>query len=82
MAKQPHDLLDRLSVHFALKADGALARRLGISPAVISKIRNRRAIVSSGTMLYVLEATGWTVAELRGFMDADSTSWRQICGMS
>jgi transcriptional regulator with XRE-family HTH domain len=52
-----HALLDQISRHLNVPNDSALARRLGFSPAQISRVRNGKAAVSAMLLLRMHELT-------------------------
>ncbi len=52
----------------ALKNDAELARTLAITPAVVSRIRNKKAPVSASVLLMIHEATEIAIPELRKMM--------------
>ena len=64
----PNYLLDTLIVKLQLKNDAALSRILGVSPPVISKIRHRKLAVGASMLLYMHEASGLSLRELRKLM--------------
>lgn len=57
--------LDHLIASVPLKNDAMLARFLGLTPPVLSKIRHDRIGVSAGTMILVHERTGMSIAEIK-----------------
>lgn len=64
----PSKLLDCLITRLSLTNDAALSRALEVSPAVISKIRNRRSPVTAGILICMHEASGLSIRELREIM--------------
>lgn len=64
----PHNLLDKLLQLGRLKNDAALARKLGVAPPVISKIRNLRLPVGDSVMIRIHEEFGLSVKEMRELM--------------
>lgn len=64
----PDGFLDRLLSRLGLKNDAALARMLAVTPAIVSRIRNRKLPVSSSMLLAIHEATNIAIRELRGMM--------------
>ncbi len=64
----PGRLLDVLRSTMKLKNDAALARTLGLSPPVISKIRHQQIPVGPSTLLRMHEVTELSIAHLRELM--------------
>lgn len=64
----PNHLLDTLMQHFGISSDGALARRLKIARDVLMRIRAGTIPVCASMLLWMQEATGIDVAELRRLM--------------
>ncbi len=64
----PDSFLNRLMGKMALKNDAALARTQHITPAVVSRIRNKKAPVSASVLLMIHEATEIAIPELRKMM--------------
>jgi hypothetical protein len=64
----PGRLLDVLRSTMRLKNDAALARTLGLSPPVISKIRHQQIPVGPSTLLRMHEVTELSIAHLRELM--------------
>lgn len=67
----PENLFDTIISRFNLKQDKALALISGISPTVISKIRNRSLHVSPLTLLKLHDTFGIPVNELRMLMGVE-----------
>jgi hypothetical protein len=64
----PNRLLDTLMQHLGIHNDGALSRRLKIATEVIGNIRKGSVPVCASMLLWMQEATGIDVAELRRLM--------------
>lgn len=64
----PNKLFDALIKHLALRNDVALAKKLGISSLIISKIRQFTQPVSGTLLILMHEKTGFSFSELRRFM--------------
>lgn len=64
----PSHLLDTLLATLKLKNDAALARTLGLSAPVISKIRHRQIPVGASVLIRIHEVTGLSITVLRGLM--------------
>jgi hypothetical protein len=64
----PNKLLNALIKHLALRSDAALAKKLGISSLIISKIRQLIQPVSGTLLILIHEKTGFSFSELRRFM--------------
>jgi DNA-binding transcriptional regulator YdaS (Cro superfamily) len=65
---QPEKLLDGLIVRLGVGSSSALARLVGLSPSVISKVRHKRLAVSGEILLAIHEATDIPIRELRRMM--------------
>jgi hypothetical protein len=64
----PELFIDGLMRVLGTHSRSALARAVGISPSVISKIWHRRLAISSEILLQVHETTGIPIRELRRMM--------------
>lgn len=64
----PELFIEGLMRRLGAKTRSALARAVGISPSIVSKIWHRRLAVSSEILLQVHEATGIPIRELRRMM--------------
>ncbi len=64
----PDNFLNRLLGKMQLKNDAALARELEVTPAVVSRIRNKRAPISANLLLMIHDSTEIGIAELRRMM--------------
>lgn len=64
----PNKLLNALINHLALRNDTALAKKLGISALIVSKIRQLTQPVSGTLLILIHERTGFSFSELRRFM--------------
>ena len=64
----PENFLNRLLGKMQLKNDAALARVLEVTPAVVSRIRNKRVPVSANLLLMIHETTEIAIPELRRMM--------------
>lgn len=65
-------LLDKLKSTLQLKNDAALARKFGIAPPVVSKIRHGVLPVGDSFLIKSHEIGGLSFAELRTFVPAVS----------
>lgn len=68
------DLMRRLGT----KTRSSLARAVGVSPSVVSKIWHRRLAISSEILLQVHEATGIPIRELRRMMGDQRPFFRRF----
>lgn len=74
MSQRPSDtytpdlFIERLIHRLDLRSSSALARKVGISPSVISKVRHRRLAVSGEILLKIHEETDIPIKELRCMM--------------
>lgn len=64
----PNHLLNTLIARLGLSSDGALSRRLKIARDVLGDIRAGRIQVGGSMLLWIQEATGISVEELRRLM--------------
>ncbi len=64
----PEKLLDGLIARLGVRSSSALARLVGLSPSVISKVRHRKLAVSGEILLAFHEATDIPIRELRRMM--------------
>lgn len=64
----PASFLDWLEARLRLKNDAALARSLAVTPALVSRIRNRRMPISASLLLSIHELTQIAIADLRRMM--------------
>jgi hypothetical protein len=64
----PVKLLDHLVARLNLTSDAALSRVLGVSPAVISKIRHRRVPVGASMLVRMNNVTDLSIKDLRLLM--------------
>jgi hypothetical protein len=64
-AYSPNRLLDALLQRLGLRSDNALSRKLKVARRVITNIRCGRLPVGASLLLWMEEATGITIAELR-----------------
>ena len=64
----PEVLFERLCKRLGVRSYSALGRALGLSPSVVSKVRNRRLAISSEILLKIHDATDIPVRELRRWM--------------
>lgn len=67
-----HALLDFLKTEYELKSDRQLCAALGISPPVLSKIRNRAVSISADVIILIHEKTGMSIADIKEFIKEDS----------
>lgn len=58
-------LLDKIVTDHKLKNDAALAKFLDIAPAIISKYRHGRAVMTPAAILNAHDKTGLSIAEIR-----------------
>ena len=64
----PELFIEGLMRRLGAKTRSALARAVGVSPSIVSKIWHRRLAVSGEILLQVHEATGIPIRELRRMM--------------
>lgn len=66
-------LLDELIARFNVKNDRHLAKELGISTPVISRVRNGKSAVSAEFIIRIHEVYGMPIAEIKALC-AETTS--------
>jgi plasmid maintenance system antidote protein VapI len=59
------NLLDVIIKEFALKNDAQLAKKLGVKPSRISKMRHGTLPVNDMFILRVYDNTGWSIERIR-----------------
>lgn len=59
------NLLDVIIKEFALKNDAQLAKKLGVKPSRISKMRHGSLGVTDSFILVVYDNTGWPIERIR-----------------
>ena len=64
----PEGLFERLCARLGVRSYSALGLAIGLSPSVVSKVRNRKVAISSEILLKIHEATDIPVRELRRWM--------------
>lgn len=64
----PEKFLDGLIARLGVHSSSALARVVGLSPSVISKVRHHRLTISGEILLKIHESTDIPIRELRRMM--------------
>lgn len=64
----PNKLLNALIARLGLRSDGALSHQLKVARGVISDIRSGRRQIGGSMLLWMHEATGISVEELRALL--------------
>lgn len=64
----PEALFERLYQRLGVKSYSALGQVIGLSPSVVSKVRNRKVAISSEILLKIHDATDIPLRELRRWM--------------
>lgn len=59
-----HPLLDFLKKEYELKSDRALCDALGVTPPVISRIRNGKSNVSAEMIIIIHKKTGMSIEDI------------------
>lgn len=72
----PNRLLDALIERMGLKDDGALSRKLRVATSVISNIRNGILPIGGSMLIWMHEATGISIQELRELLGDRRTKCR------
>lgn len=73
----PNYLLDFVIEKLNLKNDAALARTLGITPPVLSRIRHGKFPIGATILIAIHEETGMRVRELRHLMGDSGQQHRE-----
>jgi hypothetical protein len=74
----PNRLFDALIKRMGLENDGALSRKLRVATQVISNIRHGRLPVGASMLIWINEATGISICELRELM-GDRRATCRLC---
>ncbi|HYD61104.1 MAG TPA: hypothetical protein VEC35_12145 [Noviherbaspirillum sp.] len=77
----PNQLLNALIAKLGLKSDGALSRKLKVARDVIGDIRNGRQHICGSMLLWMHEATGISIEELRRLMGDRRAKCRPSMGI-
>jgi hypothetical protein len=77
----PNQLLNTLIARLGLTSDGALSRKLKVASDVIGNIRCGRLQVCGSMLLWMHEATGISIAELRRLMGDRRAKCRPSVGI-
>lgn len=64
----PEALFERLCARLGVRTYSALGALIGLSPSVVSKVRNRKVAISSEILLKIHDATDIPLRELRRWM--------------
>ncbi len=64
----PEVLFEQLCARLGMASYSALGAAIGLSPSVVSKVRNRKVAISSEILLKIHDATDIPVRELRRWM--------------
>ncbi len=64
----PEALFARLCIRLGVKSYSALGLKIGLSPSAVSKVRNRKVVISSEILLKIHDATDIPLRELRRWM--------------
>ena len=67
----PDNLLDNLMSRLSVNSDYALSKKLEITPVTISKLRNRRGVVTASILLRMHDVSGLPVNLLRKWMGVE-----------
>ncbi len=72
----PQRFIDSLMRRMGLRTRSALARAVGVSPSLMSKIWHRRLAISGEMLLQFHEVTGIPIRELRRLMGDERRFFR------
>ncbi len=64
----PEALFKRLCIRLGVRTYSGLGAAIGLSPSVVSKVRNRKVAISSEILLKIHDATDIPLRELRRWM--------------
>jgi len=64
----PNRLLDTLIERLRIKDDSALSNKLRVAKSIIRDIRQRRLPVGASMLMWMSEATGMSIGELRALL--------------
>lgn len=78
IAYHPDHLLDALRLRLQLNSDEALSRKLHVAPRIIRQIRAGTLPIGASMLIWMSEATGISIAQLRELMG----DRRRICRVS
>ncbi|HEX7636584.1 MAG TPA: hypothetical protein VF427_15080, partial [Noviherbaspirillum sp.] len=78
----PDRLLDTLLQRLDLSSDDALSRKLKVDVSIISNIRSRKFPVSGSLLLWMHEASGMDIDELRCLLGDKRTKSRLSCALT
>lgn len=76
----PNRLLDALMKRLGMASDKALSQKLNIACKVIRKIREGVLPIRASMLLWMSEVSGMNVAELRGILGDQRSSFRLVAG--
>jgi len=75
----PNHLLNYLLEKIGVANDAGLARKLKVSERIIKKMRERKISISASMMLWLHEASGLTMNELRELLGDRRAKYRLTC---
>lgn len=78
----PNRLLDTLMKRLGITSDKTLSRRLQIAKHVICNIRTGRLPIGASMLLWMAEATGTSINELRSILGDRRAKARLNCALS
>ncbi|ATQ79277.1 hypothetical protein CR152_32390 (plasmid) [Massilia violaceinigra] len=64
------ELLDTVMAKLAVKNDAALSRELGVSPTIVSNIRNVKVALSAAMMIRIHDVADMSITTIRSFLIA------------
>jgi plasmid maintenance system antidote protein VapI len=76
VAYNPNHLIDALIRHLGLQSDGALSRKLKVAKNVIKNIRHGHIPIGASMLMWMHEATGISINELRVLMGDRRSKFR------
>ena len=61
-------LLDTIMAKLGVKNDAALSRELGVSPTIVSNIRNVKVALSAAMMIRIHDVADMSITTIRSFL--------------
>ncbi|WP_407307337.1 hypothetical protein [Acinetobacter sp.] len=68
-SNRPHKLIDSLNQKLGLTRDDMLAKRLGVTNSMLSKVRAQVTGVSPNLILRIYDVSGWSIEEIRSLIN-------------
>lgn len=75
----PNHMLDALIKHMHLEDDSALAHKLKVAPNIVTMMREGRISVSASMLIWMREASGMSLQQLRKMLKDKRASYHLTC---